>query len=302
MNWEINPGDVLPRRSVHDHYGGSRQSGMTRAAGTHSLLLFSSKSGLRYGYDFDGWRSDGAFHYTGEGQVGDQLFTRNNEALRDHVARGLRPRLFEEARRSVVRYVGEFRVAEDQGHYPEEARDRLLDLRKVIVFRLFPVEAEVPAAPSVGFHATSVLVRDVPIEAHAAETFQSEPKREPTFAERREAALVQRYTTWLAKAGTVATRKEVRLPELGRPLYTDLFDPSRLELLEAKSSASRNHVRLAIGQLFDYARHVEHTSLAVLLPSDPGSDLLQLLHSVSVVCIHETEHGEFVRLEPPGPV
>lgn len=295
----LQPGDELPRREVHNQYGGSRQSGMTRAARTDNLLLFSSTSGLRYGYDFDGWKADGAFHYTGEGQVGDQVFTAGNAHLRHHVARGLRPRLFEEVRRSIVRYVGEFRLAPERTYYPEEARDRNGDLRKVIVFRLLPVDAEAPPAYPATPTGPAVSVRDVPVEAHEAETFQSEPRREPTTAERREAGLVHRYVAWLKAAGGSATRNEIVHRDIGHALYTDLYDEVRQELIEAKSSASRHHVRLAIGQMADYARYVEHKSRAVLVPSDPGPDLTELLHSIGMSCVYEDERGGFVRRDPP---
>jgi hypothetical protein len=214
------------------------------------------------------------------------------------VQRGLRPRLFDEAGRSRVRYLGEFRVDEGRSWYPEEAPDRLGDLRKVIVFRLLPVDAEEPAAPQEAPATGKPTVRDVPMEAHVAETFQTEPRREPTLAERREAELVGRYTAWLESAGSVVTRKEIRLPNLGHALYTDLFDSGRSELVEAKSSASRHHVRLALGQLLDYARYVDHGSVAVLLPSDPGSELVELLHSVKIACVYETTRGDFVRVNP----
>jgi hypothetical protein len=299
MGWDLDLGAELPRREVHDLVGGgSRQNGMTRAGSSDNLLLFSSSSGIRYGYNFDGWKSDVAFHYTGEGQLGDQVFTRGNMQLRDHEERGLRPRLFGEAGRSRVRYLGEFRV--DDGHpwYPEEAPDRLGDLRKVIVFRLLPVAAEEPLTPQTAPAASTPTVRDVPMEAHLAETFQQEPRREPTVAERREAELVGRYTAWLESTGSTATRKEIRLPDLGHALYTDLFDRLRSELVEAKSSASRHHVRLALGQLLDYARYIEHESRAVLLPSDPGAELVELLHSVKIACVYETTTGVFVRVDP----
>ena len=296
--WDIAVGEELSRREVHDRFGGSRQSGMTLVAGTDILLLFSSPSGRRYGYGFDGLKADGAYHYTGEGQLGDQKFTRMNAALRDHVVRGLRPRLFEEVRRSVVRYLGEVRVDPRLPWYAEQAKDRSGDLRKVIVFRLLGVDGQwrVPADPPP--QTAGPVIRDIPIEARIAETFQMEPGREPIVAERREIDLVHRYAAWLREEGSEAIRKEIQLPGLSRKLYTDLFDVERAELLEAKSSASRDHVRLALGQLLDYARHVQHNSLAVLLPSDPGPDLLHLLHSVKIVCIFEVEDGKFVRCEP----
>jgi hypothetical protein len=299
MAWDLELGAELPRREVHDLVGGgSRQNGMTRVGSSDNFLLFSSSSGNRYGYNFDGWKSDRAFHYTGEGQLGDQVFTRGNMQLRDHLERGLRPRLFEEAGRSRVRYLGEFRVDEGHPWYPEEASDRLRDLRKVIVFRLLPVDAEEPPTSQKGPAASKPTVRDVTMEAHVAETFQQEPRREPTVAERREAELVKRYTAWLESSGSTVTRKEIRLPDLGHALYTDLFDGHRSELVEAKSSASRHHVRLALGQLLDYARYVEHESRAVLLPSDPGAELVELLHTVKIGCVYETTAGAFVRVAP----
>jgi hypothetical protein len=302
MTWDLNPGDELPRRELHERLGGgSRQNGMTRVSRTDDLLLFSSSAGGRYGYNFDGWKTDGAFHYTGEGQEGDQRFIRGNLQLRDHSALGLRPRLFEEAGRAVVRYVGEFRVDQAHAWYPEEALDRNEDEpRKVIVFRLLPVHIKDPAPKPEEVAVDKPSVRDVPIEAFIAETFYSAPRREPTISERREANLVQRYITWLLEGGSIVTRKEIRLPDLGHALYTDLFDGSRAELVEAKSSASRNHIRLALGQVLDYARHVEHRSRAVLLPSDPGDDLTSLLNGVGIACIFESEPGTFIRVDPEG--
>lgn len=241
MAWDIQIGDVVVRRQLHQRVGGSWQGGITRPAKSADVLLFSSPAGARFGYDFDGWKPDGAFHYTGEGQVGDQTFVRGNAAVRDHLDRGLQLRFFDQVKRSVVRYLGEFRV--DPGHpwYAEEARDRLGDLRKVIVFRLLPVDAEAPELDEAG--AGKPTVRDVPMEAHRAETFQVEPKREPTIAERREADLVDRYVGAVTGEGGTTTRKEIKLPDLGRALYTDLFDGGRAELVEAKSSAARHHVR-----------------------------------------------------------
>ncbi|EXG81157.1 hypothetical protein CryarDRAFT_2263 [Cryptosporangium arvum DSM 44712] len=290
----------MTRREVHEVVGGgSRQNGMTRAGGSDNLLLFSSSTGSRYGYNFDGWKADGVYHYTGEGQQGDQVFKRGNLQLRDHAELGLRPRLFEEAGRSRVRYVGEFRIDEGHPWYAEEAPDRHGDLRKVIVFRLLPLDADAPEPEPVEPEASKPTVKDVPMEEHRAETFQTEPNREPTLAERREADLVSRYVAFLEAAGWKVTRKQITLPDLGHALYTDLFDHGRSELVEAKSSASRNHVRLALGQILDYARHVDHKSRAVLLPSDPGTDLVELLHGSEIACIYEsTTPGVFVRVDP----
>ncbi len=65
-------------------------------------------AGERHGY-FDGWRDDGYFHYTGEGQRGDQGMMSGNAAILNHARDGRSLRLFMGAR-GTVRYVGEFEV------------------------------------------------------------------------------------------------------------------------------------------------------------------------------------------------
>ena len=52
-------------------------------------------------------------------------------------------------------------------------------------------------------------------------------------------------------------------------LFTDLFDYSSSELIEAKASSSRESVRTGLGQLLDYARFVEHDHRSLLLPTAP---------------------------------
>lgn len=295
VTWGIAVNEVLARRAVHDKYGGSRQGGIASSAKSDNILIFTSDSGKNYGYDYDQWEGDDVFYYTGEGQTGDQVFVRGNMALRDHVQRGQHVRLFEGVARTTVRYLGEFRLSDDAPYRFEEAPDQFKDLRKVIVFRLIRVDAAQPSLPTPSKEPT---VSDVPIEKHITETFSSNPSQEPTEMERREAALVERYAEHLAAEKISTNRNKIDLPYSTRPYYTDLFDVSRGELIEAKGSASRNHVRLAIGQLCDYSRYVPHCARAVLLPTDPGPDLLQLLDSLGITCIFETEPNVFVRREP----
>ncbi len=70
------------------------------------VLLFTGQNGDLYGYE-DRFQADGMFWYTGEGQVGDMKFVRANRALRDHEAEGRRVYLFEQTRKSYVRFVAE---------------------------------------------------------------------------------------------------------------------------------------------------------------------------------------------------
>ena len=60
-------------------------------------------------------------------------------------------------------------------------------------------------------------------------------------------------------------------------------------LYEVKSSSSRDSIRFAIGQLFDYRRHLrpEPARLAILLPEAPEKDLRELIESVGISLVYE---------------
>jgi hypothetical protein len=144
-----------------------------------------------------------------------------------------------------------------------------------------------------------LAVSIVPLEQNMTETFVANPATGRTDAERREAALVERYATWLRNRGHEAARQCIRLPGASRALYTDLFDLTMSEVVEAKGSASRDHVRLALGQILDYARYVAHQRRSVLLPVRPAEDLIELLGSHGVSCIYEASLGVFEREDAP---
>ncbi|KRF29471.1 EVE domain-containing protein [Phycicoccus sp. Soil802] len=110
-----------------------------------------------------------------------------------------------------------------------------------------------------------------------------------------EAALVREYEEYL---GRTLVRKKYRVKATGETLICDAFDREQSELLEAKSSAGRMHVRLALGQLLDYRRHHRPTPrLGVLLPQEPNGDLVGLLLECDVSVIFRDAEG-FSRFEP----
>jgi hypothetical protein len=55
----------------------------------------------------------------------------------------------------------------------------------------------------------------------------------------------------------------------GAPLYSDLWDETSLELVEAKGNVTRDQLRQAVGQLLDCGRFVEAEARTVLVPSRP---------------------------------
>jgi len=292
VSWDIEVGTVLRRRDLHDRLGGSRQSGIASAPKAGSIFLFTGSAGLLYGYNFDGPQPDGSFSYTGEGQVGDQKLTRGNKAIHDN-ERALR--LFEQAGHATVRYLGEFRVDPDDHPSREDAPDANGDMRSVLVFCLWPTDRDAPVKPP----SDEPDVQMVPLEQNKAETFTANPAKGQTEAERREAALADRYAAWLDQHGQRAERQRIRLPGARRALYTDLFNTSTREVVEAKGLANRDHVRLALGQVLDYARYIAHERRAVLLPVRPAEDLVDLLVSHGISCIYETSPGTFDRADAP---
>jgi hypothetical protein len=127
------------------------------------------------------------------------------------------------------------------------------------------------------------------------------PSGEPREAERAEAALVHRYEGHLAAKGVAVTRKKYRAGQV-RPMFCDLWVQDRHALIEAKNSDSRERLRMAIGQLYDYRRfHEPPVRLAVLLPHQPSPDGLALLQSASIEAIwphgtgfRDSANGTFV--------
>lgn len=282
----LTPGTRLQRVELHDRYGGNRQAGISSASKTGCIFLFTGDAGHRYGYDYDGPQSDGSFHYTGEGQEGEQTLVRGNAAI----ARRDRPlHLFRMVGRGVVEYVGEFALDTKQPYYPADALDKNLAMRAVLVFRLWPVGRVSEPVPT--FERGS---RQIPLERHLTVSGVAEIRAETVSFTRIEADLVLRYQQYVDRP---LVRYEIPISGTATVLRTDIFDPATGELIEAKGSAARFHVRMALGQLFDYRRSVQPTSLAVLLPQHPGDDLVALLHENGVACIYEEGKGRFIRLE-----
>ena len=109
LDWVLEVGDVVTRRTVHAAYGGQEQSGIVTPRSIRDILIFTDPiSSVRYGYDkFEGLDEDGSYWYTGQGQRGEQTFRLGNLALRDAAAGGRTIRLFRTAGTAAT-YVGAF--------------------------------------------------------------------------------------------------------------------------------------------------------------------------------------------------
>lgn len=148
---------------------------------------------------------------------------------------------------------------------------------------------------------TAPIVEGVPIEARHTERFMSTPSREPRDAERAEAALVHRYQAHPMAKGIAVSRKKYRAGQV-RPMFCDLWVQDRHALVEATNSDSREVLRMAMGQLYDYCRfHEPPVRLAVLLSNQPSLDRLALLQSAGIEAIwphgtgfRDSANGSFV--------
>jgi hypothetical protein len=129
-------------------------------------------------------------------------------------------------------------------------------------------------------------MKDVDIEQQHTETYVVNPSGEPRAAERAEQKLVVRYRDYMAAKGITVGRKEYWPEGEGRPIYSDAWVEDRHALIEAKASDSREVIRQAIGQLYDYRRfHQSPIRLAVLLPYQPKAERLDLLRSAGIEAI-----------------
>ena len=69
-------------------------------------------------------------------------------------------------------------------------------------------------------------------------------------------------------------------------LYCDGYEAERRNLIEAKSCASRESLRMAVGQLLDYAyrgkQELGELNKAVLLPEAPSQEDVNWLKSLDI--------------------
>jgi hypothetical protein len=102
-------------------------------------------------------------------------------------------------------------------------------------------------------------------------------------AKKIEAGLLADYRRWLEQQDRVLSAIKYRA------LQCDAYEQDRQNLIEAKGSASREHIRMAVGQLLDYAfqgcKKFGEPHKAILLPSEPRSDIVDWLDSLKIKVI-----------------
>jgi hypothetical protein len=285
MTWELEPGAVVLRKDLHDRYGGGRQQGISYSAQSPNVFVFSdAASGEQHGY-FDRWTTDGVYLYTGDGKRGDQTFIRGNKALLNHRADSRQVRLFRGAG-GPVEYLGEYEVDPEKPYFIDDAPESGSPaIRKVIIFRLRPVDPATLQSGTV-MVPTQPTVTSVSVQETHTESWQVSPNPDPTTAQAHEQQLVLEFKNYLEQRGCTVTRHRYQTGTQASPLYSDLYNETRQQMIEAKGSVSRSDIRMAIGQLFDY-QHLEEgdPDLGLLLPEVPRPDLADLLHQLEITVI-----------------
>ncbi|WP_327067658.1 hypothetical protein [Kitasatospora sp. NBC_01302] len=291
------PGMLTTRDAVRAAYGGRTQRGISSSGTTPNVFLYSDHgSAAEHGYDFDGWAEDDeVYHYTGEGPSGDQELVDGNKAILEH-ANPKKPRALHvfvgEGRKGssgpvIQRYIGEFTLDLDEPYLErwnvgQDGRDR-----KVFVFRLRPVA-------DARFHrvvkdrtpkATKNTRIKLPAKATSARLIAPEQNKTPETSyeaqggtrkvTRWESGLSDAFLAHLEGLGHDVGRYQLTVKGSRAPLYTDLYDATDDVLYEAKSKHDRPYVRMAVGQILDYQRHIGSDSvrLGIVLPAEPEEDV-----------------------------
>jgi hypothetical protein len=298
--WSLEPGAKIKRTELHDQFGGSRQGGISPSAQTSNVFIFTdSESGEQHGY-IDSWKEDGCFHYTGEGQRGDQRMIGGNRAVLDSSEDGRMLRVFEGSG-GVVEYKGLFALDRAQPWYEADAPETGNGpVRSVIVFRLRPADTQPEKPSGISVVPGETIVASVSVEELHTEKTVVDPAREPYEAERRESGLVQRFKNYMESKGQEVERLMITPSGEAKPIFTDVYLKRLNTLVEAKGGIDRCSIRMAIGQLVDYSRFAPlNARLAVLLPSIPREDLRKLLAHAGVF-LYVPEGNKFVLMDGEG--
>ncbi|NSL43617.1 hypothetical protein [Streptomyces sp. 8P21H-1] len=300
---------------MKERFGGGVQEGIIISKTTPNILIYTDHaSGKEYGYE-DGWLEEEddrgpIFEYTGKGRVGHQTFEgvagSRNKAILRHVDEGKALLLFMAAGKDphskssakLQRYLGEFEVDPKQPYTIREADDPDGNRRLIIVFRLrpkgnvqhIPEDAITPAATTQVEQVSAAVTASSMIEPPGKGASESRRSAQPSsIAEHRKAQLLNAYLKFLQERQHKVFAYQIKIAGTRSTLKTDLYDATKHVLYCVKGESSREEIRMAIGQLKDYVRHINpaNPKLAILLPSKPHEDLQDLLSRENIDLVHQ---------------
>ncbi|GGU84478.1 hypothetical protein GCM10010260_16920 [Streptomyces filipinensis] len=324
----VPPGEWTTRDAIKEAYHCGTFQGIEPADEAGIVFVFSDPSaGEEYGYTFDGRAEDDEFGplylYTGAGANGNQKPSGRNGSLLTHAEKGREVHLFV-AHGKVPgggamrqRYIGQMVLDTVKPYDVRRAPGQNGVMRDVLVFRFRPAPGTTPAwteadrqpaAATSGYEITEPAV-EVPepvtlptqsgakvknTEQHStAETIADIPAGQRKIL-RREGELVKAFLAHLAAAEHKTHSFQFTVKGEPNVLTPDVYDATDHVLYEAKGLTTRANVRMAIGQLADYRRHVPERKtlrVAVLLPSAPTPDVQELLAEQEIALVYQSDDG-----------
>ncbi|MFK4088787.1 hypothetical protein ACI2LF_32030 [Kribbella sp. NPDC020789] len=219
-----------------------------------------------------GWQKDGYFYYWGASSehVNRPVITAWSTGRPIQIVARL-PR-----RPGVYRFVDSF-VLEDQLEQGSTRADGRVELFPLFRLRTVHDVTHQPGQIVVPGDATRVGIRRV----ERLDLLCREAMASPLDSELPETRLSKAFERHLVRQGHPVHRLGIRHTVGCKQLLTDTWVGSLNLLIEAKAgkTEARQNVRMALGQLADYTRFVQGVRKAVLLPTRPIGDLLDLVTS-----------------------
>lgn len=149
---------------------------------------------------------------------------------------------------------------------------------------------------SKGTSNSNATSKEIELEANNTSTYNRKSVV-ATEASRKESALVRDYSEYLSNTlpKLPLGRTQITLPN-GTNLFTDLT--VKKSIVEAKSNCSRQSIRMAIGQLFDYENLIgEKRQKTILLPDRPDDSLCSLLKKLGFHLVYR-DNDTFTEVAP----
>lgn len=294
--WKIQVGEQKSRKDIRTKYGGRPRQGISNLSRyPNEVLIFSNPHSQDY-EKYGGFQEDGTFLYYAGDRQSDGTVTPNVKTLDQAKAAGKNIRFFRTVEAGEhPTYLGRAKVgdiiwreiADDNGVVETRGLIELI-MQDEVTVRNIKREWSEPRLE--GSKTAAAVTSDDPEDRSIAyeENALHEAFADWTYRERREQPA--RLTIHVGV-------------EILRP---DIYLESSNWIIEAKKSASRGHVRHAIGQVLDYchlAKQDEDNPIsarpAILLPKRPTPDLVSLVKSLDIILIVQQETSNaFEVIEP----
>jgi hypothetical protein len=293
-----SPGDQFKRADMHNIVGGSFRHGMTKCNEGRDFLLFhDAKNSKKFGYDkWEGFQADGSFHYSGQGTIGDQKLTRANLGLLKANEKGIPIHLIESSG-GICTYFGKYILGEP-AFSVEKADDVKGEFeRDIFVFKLIPIANYMDLDFSIHSNGKIEGVDRSWVRPAFDTIALLDQVKARTQIERVEGRLQAEFGDYLIANGHEVLAHSFSIKGMKGTLKPDFWIPCLGLVVEAKPSNAREFVRLAIGQVLDYAnlsiQEGHQMAPAILIPNRPMPDLCSLLEELGITLIFRNRLNQF---------